>query len=174
MRVGAIALGLGLAIAPALTQAQNVTNIPEHVLPNQTSTPGDFDKTITRADLCHPVPGKKNTWTANTKARRHVTAAVHAQAYRWYGVKPHEGFCQSPEGEGCEVDHLISLELGGTNDISNLWPEPYVGVWNAHMKDKLENKLHTLVCSGKLPLLRAQTEISHDWIGAFRRYVGPG
>src|SRR3954447_22115917 len=28
-----------------------------------------------------------------------------------------------------EVDHLISLEVGGSNSIRNLWPEPYAGRW---------------------------------------------
>jgi hypothetical protein len=40
------------------------------------------------------------------------------------------------------VDHLIPLELGGSNDIANLWPQSYVTVWNAHMKDRLENRLN--------------------------------
>src|SRR6185503_6904821 len=51
-----------------------------------------------------------------------------------------------------EVDHLISLELGGSNAIRNLWPEPYAGRWGARTKDALENELHDLVCSGRLSL----------------------
>ena len=49
-----------------------------------------------------------------------------------------------------EVDHLVSLELGGSNAIGNLWPEPYAGRWGARTKDVLENRLHELVCSGQL------------------------
>ena len=48
-----------------------------------------------------------------------------------------------------EVDHLISLELGGSNAIRNLWPEPYAGRWGARTKDVLENRLHDLVCEGQ-------------------------
>jgi hypothetical protein len=62
-----------------------------------------------------------------------------------------------------EVDHLISLELGGSNDITNLWPEPYAGVSGARAKDKVENSLHADVCAGRLTLQAAQTEIAADW-----------
>ena len=51
-----------------------------------------------------------------------------------------------------EVDHLISLELGGSNAIRNLWPEPYAGRWGARTKDVLENRLHDLVCAQRLSL----------------------
>jgi 5-methylcytosine-specific restriction endonuclease McrA len=37
----------------------------------------------------------------------------------------HTGYCDT--NHGCEVDHLISIELGGSNDQHNLWPEPYQG-----------------------------------------------
>jgi hypothetical protein len=71
-----------------------------------------------------------------------------------------------------EVDHLISLELGGSNAIGNLWPEPYAGVWGARTKDVLENRLHDLVCSGMLSLPKAQHLEATDWVAAYRRFVG--
>ncbi len=50
---------------------------------------------------------------------RHVTAAEKKQIFTEYfgkvpGIKGHY-----------EIDHLISLELGGSNDPKNLWPESY-------------------------------------------------
>jgi hypothetical protein len=69
------------------------------------------------------------------------------------------------------VDHLISLELGGSNSIKNLWPQSYrTQPWNAHVKDTLENELHDEVCSGRLDLKTAQREIAGDWIAAYRKY----
>ena len=44
--------------------------------------------------------------------------------------------------------------------------------WNAHVKDKLEHRLHELVCQGKLDLPTAQHDIAADWIGAYKKYVG--
>ena len=70
-----------------------------------------------------------------------------------------------------EVDHLVSLEIGGSNAITNLWPEPYAGRWGARTKDVLENKLHDLVCSGQLKLKKAQHQEAANWVGAYRRYV---
>ena len=71
-----------------------------------------------------------------------------------------------------EVDHLVSLELGGSNAIANLWPEPYAGRWGARTKDVLENRLHDLVCSGAIRLRYAQRIEARNWVAAYRRYVG--
>lgn len=139
-------------------------------LPRVQVTPGVARVGVSAADLC-PI--------AHTPALRDVGEAEKKQVYRLYGLEPlrngtklnfHVGYCSSKEG--CEVDHLISLELGGANDINNLWPEPYDGTpWNAHIKDKIENKLHTLVCSGDVTLADAQHMISTDWIGAYKKYI---
>jgi 5-methylcytosine-specific restriction endonuclease McrA len=96
---------------------------------------------------------------------RNVPDAVKKQVYEEYGITSHK------PGE-YEVDHLISLELGGSNSIKNLWPQSYSGNWNAHIKDKLENGLHKLVCSDKLDLKTAQREIAMDWIAAYYKYLG--
>ena len=71
-----------------------------------------------------------------------------------------------------EVDHLISLELGGSNDTRNLWPESYYGMWGARVKDALENRLHALVCDGKMSLRDAQLMISTDWIETYKNVIG--
>lgn len=71
-----------------------------------------------------------------------------------------------------EVDHDISLELAGSNDIKNLWPQSYHTMpYNAHVKDVLEDRLHALVCRGDLPLATAQEAIRTDWIAAYQKYV---
>lgn len=72
------------------------------------------------------------------------------------------------------MDHLISLELGGSNSLKNLWPESFITEpWNAHVKDRLENKLHEMICSGEIDIKAAQREISTDWIASYKKYVGP-
>jgi hypothetical protein len=63
-----------------------------------------------------------------------------------------------------EEDHLISLEIGGNpTDPKNLWPEPYTGKFNSHMKDKVEDWLHDQVCTFKMTLEQAQKGISTNW-----------
>lgn len=132
-------------------------------LPDAQLTPGVVRPGVTAAGLC-PI--------AHTPALRNVPDSEKMAVYREYGIKPHEGYCAVDQG--CEVDHLISLELGGANEIGNLWPEPYSGTpWNAHVKDKLENRLHALVCMHKITLEDAQHAIATDWITAYKQYVGP-
>ena len=70
-----------------------------------------------------------------------------------------------------EIDYLIAPGLGGADDIHNLWPQPFTSrTWNAHVKDALEERLHQLVCSGNLDLHTAQSDISSDWIAAYKKY----
>ncbi|HKW85912.1 MAG TPA: hypothetical protein VJM82_02480, partial [Nitrospiraceae bacterium] len=85
--------------------------------------------------------------------------------YALYGAKPKPKVC-------CEIDHLISLELGGSNDLTNLWPEPYSPAPGAHEKDKLENALHKAVCGGKMTLKEAQQKIATDWYAAYKEMQG--
>jgi len=124
-------------------------------LPNPQLTPGDA-LDVTTADIC--VPGYSSKV-------RDVPTSVKNQVYQEYGIASHKPGAY-------EVDHLISLELGGSNSIRNLWPESYTGSWNAHVKDKLENKLHSLVCANQVDLKTAQRAIAGDWIAAYKKYVG--
>jgi hypothetical protein len=123
--------------------------------PDPTLTPGDT-LPVTKADIC--VPGY-------SKKVRNVPSGVKKQAYARYGI------AQRATGE-FEVDHLISLELGGSNSIRNLWPESYMThPWNAHVKDVVENALHKQVCDGTMSLHDAQRAIASDWIAAYRRLL---
>jgi hypothetical protein len=67
-----------------------------------------------------------------------------------------------------ELDHLIPLELGGANDVSNLWPEvsdePGQGFRNS--KDKVENDLKSAVCAHRIAIADAQNAIATNWTTA--------
>jgi hypothetical protein len=123
------------------------------IRPNPQLTPG-ATLAVTTTDVC--VPG----YTAKV---RHVPARVKREVFAEYQVKP--------VPKGYEVDHLISLELGGSNSIRNLWPQSYTGTYNARQKDVLENRLHKLACAGTMTLPEAQHAIATDWIGAYQKYV---
>lgn len=72
-----------------------------------------------------------------------------------------------------ELDHLISLELGGCADcVSNLWPEPYNIPMGARKKDTVENYLHKAVCNGEMTLAEAQYQIATDWTAVYFRVYG--
>ncbi len=128
---------------------------PTPILPDPKLTPGDaFD--VTAQDVCVPGYARKV---------RDVPQELKRQVYAEYGITEHH------PGD-YEVDHLISLELGGSNSIKNLWPESRrTSPWNAYVKDQLEDKLHELVCDGELDLKMAQREIAANWIEAYKKYV---
>lgn len=127
------------------------------IVPDSKLTPGDIIPTATKEVVC--VPGY-------TKTVRNVPESLKKQVFQEYGI--------DPKSDKFEVDHLISLELGGSNDIKNLWPQSYTtDPLNAHSKDKLEDHLHSLVCKGVITLTEAQKEIATDWVFAYKKYF-PG
>jgi len=87
---------------------------------------------------------------------RNGPVSLKREIYAEYGILVHR------PGE-YEIDHLIPLELGGSNRPGNLWPEPYSGATGAHDKDDLEDRLHAAVCSGRISLAAAQREIVAQW-----------
>jgi hypothetical protein len=126
--------------------------------PRTAFTPGEV-RPITLAEVCE---------TEKAEVIAHDIPLDKQQAvFRMYGIA-------SPKPGQYEVDYLITPDLGGTESIRNLWPEPYSARWNARVKDRLEQRLHELVCSGKIDLPTAQHDIATDWIGAYKKYVGGG
>jgi hypothetical protein len=144
----------GRSSSPKPPTHSTYPNIPAADFPRHALTPG-VALSVTRAQIC--ISGYAS-------GARDVSDAEKAAVYARYGV------AWVPYAH--EVDHLISLELGGSNVIPNLWPEPYAGVWGARTKDVLENRLHELVCEGRLALASAQRQEARDWVAAYRRYVG--
>jgi len=101
-----------------------------------------------------PVTQSEVCGTAAAKAVPVVPVSLKRKVFEEYGVTP-------PQPDVYEVDYLITPELGGATDIRNLWPEPYQDtVWNAHVKDQLEDRLHRMVCRGDVDLATAQHDIS--------------
>jgi hypothetical protein len=141
--------------APVHADALGDSALRYPFLPDTERTPGrTLD--VTAADIC--VPGY-------SRKVRNVPAAVKRAVYASYGITHRE------PGE-YEVDHLISLELGGSNSVKNLWPQSYrTHPWNARVKDALENELHRRVCAGTLDLATAQRVIASNWVIGYRRYV---
>ena len=70
-----------------------------------------------------------------------------------------------------ELDHIVPLALGGhPRKLSNLMLQPWEGKRGAKAKDVLEERLHLLVCHGKLDLTDAQVCIAQDWEACAVRY----
>jgi hypothetical protein len=125
-------------------------------LPDGACTPGAIIPTATRAEICA---------SGYARSVRDVTEEEKNQVYAEYGITSHR------TGE-YEVDHLVSLELGGSNDIANLWPEAASPRPGFHEKDQVENYLHDQVCSGAMPLTQAQEQIATNWLAVYEKIPG--
>jgi hypothetical protein len=131
---------------------------PNGVLPDPECSPGDIFPDAIIGRIC--IKGYSSSV-------RHVSESTKREVYEEYGVASHH------RGQ-YEVDHIISLELGGSNDIANLWPEPAEPKPGFHEKDKVENYLHREVCDHKLALATAQDEIVHDWLRVYEQIESQG
>jgi hypothetical protein len=122
-------------------------------LPDSACTPGAIFTNATSQQIC--------TY-GYTRRVRNVPYSEKDQVYAEYGIGYHY------PGE-FEIDHLVPLELGGSNDIANLWPEAASPTPGFHQKDQVENYLHDRVCSGAMSLKDAQTQIATNWIAVNNR-----
>lgn len=124
---------------------------PGVAMPDPHLTPGAVFPTATRSAICT---------RGYSRRVRHVSLAVKREVYRRYGIRFHRP-------GSYEVDHLVALELGGSNNIANLWPEPYAGAHGARTKDGLEDELHARMCARDISLETAQQTIARDWYKAW-------
>lgn len=148
---GVVALGQTVLLAPR-TRSTGCHRTAE---PDRRCSPGAYYTGLTRAVLC--------SGSFRTSSIRNVPESEKYAVERDYGLPAR------PYGRTIEIDHIVPLELGGTNAIANLFPEPGSGTAGYHAKDRLENRLHKLVCTGGVALRAAQRGISSDWITLYRR-----
>ncbi|RXH54602.1 hypothetical protein [Granulicella sibirica] len=140
----------------ALIEPASLPYAKDGPVPNRMLTPGAI-RPVTLWDICKTVDDDLDP---------SVAPALQSAVLREYGIAG-----ASSQGS-YQIDYLVNPQLGGTNDIKNLWPQPYhEGVWNAHAKDELEKHLHEMVCNRTVDLTVAQHEIATDWIAAYKKYL---
>jgi hypothetical protein len=122
-------------------------------LPDSACTPGALLSTGTKDAIC------KSGYASSV---RNVPDSENNQVHAEYGISIH------PDG-AYEVDHLVSLELGGSKEIANLWPEAANPTPGFHQKVQVENYLRDQVCSGAISLSDAQVEIATNWLSVYQR-----
>jgi hypothetical protein len=123
-------------------------------LPNSNLTPGQTRK-VTKDQICSA------DYQASVKP---ISDSARKEAFGRYGLR-------DVDSKSEVLDFLVPVELGGSNDIENLWPQPTRGEWSATQKDALEQKLHEMVCDGSLTLKDAQNAIRKNWVQAYQRYM---
>ena len=126
--------------------------------PDRRCSPGAYSSGLRRTVLCSP--------SFRTGTIRDVPQSEKYAVEREYGLAP------ALYGSTLEIDHIVSLELGGANVIANLYPELADAHPGYHVKDTLENRLHDLVCSGAMTLRAAQTRIASNWQSLYLQVYG--
>jgi hypothetical protein len=139
------ALAACMLALPAIALAQ---------LPDSYATPG----AATRATA-------KQICAADFEAgAKPVASWQRSAALTRYGIRP-ESFTG-------ELDHLVPVALGGSNDPENLWPMQGQGDMTPQAKARLAEKLKAMVCEGKMSLKDAQNAFKKDWTRAYKQYAG--
>jgi 5-methylcytosine-specific restriction endonuclease McrA len=127
-------------------------------LPDRRCSPGAYYARLTKSVIC---------------ARGFHTGAIRdvPQAEK-FAVEREYGMAAAYYGYSIEIDHIVPLELGGSNSIANLFPEPGSGAADYHVKDAAENRAKEWVCEGRLSLAAARRGFAADWESLYRRLFG--
>lgn len=139
-------------VTGTLTGPCHTTGIYPDQLPDPRCTPGSIDPAVTQASIHQTVCVRGYT----TKVR---PPEAQTEAFKFGRAYPAYGVAHSVR---TELDHQVPLELGGSNDAKNLWPEPETSIPNA--KDYVEDAARVAVCSGRMTLASAQIAIAKNWV----------
>jgi hypothetical protein len=128
----------------------------DYAQPDPQLTPGAVDPHVTQTSIRQTIC--RSGYTASV---RNVSEATKKEVMTRYG-RPVSDL------HSVEIDHFVSLEIGGLNDITNLWPQPMP---EARKKDVVETWLKRQVCSGAMKLADAQKAI-YRWPELYRQIEG--
>jgi hypothetical protein len=128
-------------------------------LPVRACTPGSVRSDITQDNIdqtiCNPAWSTQTIRPPKDETDALKTAAMHA-----YGVPP-------SQRAKTELDHDVPLWLGGSDDVTNFWPQvsdiPNANPPYRNTKDDIEGWLHDGVCQRKVTLAAAQWAIAINW-----------
>jgi hypothetical protein len=129
--------------------------------PDRRCSPGAYSSRLTKAVICSSH--------FHTDEIRRLARSTKYRVEREYGL---------PAGlfsRALEIDHVVPLRLGGSNNIANLFPEEYAFADHSPgypAKDRLDKRLRELVCAGRLRLRVAQRRIAADWESLYRQVFG--
>jgi len=83
--------------------------------------------------------------------RRHVSSSMKSAVFRAYGLAPAVRYLYV-------IDHLIPLDIGGSNARANLWPQLAT---EAAAKDREEERLYRALAAGKIMQAAAVESMLH-------------
>lgn len=144
---------------PHVTGAWPSTCLANGAHPDPACTPGSISST-NQTEVC------TSGYSASHRPPEADTSRAKTTAMRAYRIPV-------TQRATTELDHLVPESLGGSNDASNLWPQPSdlpaSGFRNT--KDSVETTIWWAVChprkgSPAVPLADAQQAIARDWTTA--------
>ncbi len=124
------------------TKFENCTS--QHTQPDIACTPGAVFTDILRGDLC------KRGYASTVKA---VSTKIKTATYTAYGIT-------EEEKKNYILDRFVPINLGGTNDQSNIWPQL---TGNSANKNKVESFLFEEMCAGRITVSQSQELVSTKW-----------
>jgi len=128
-------------------------------LPDPECTPGAVNPTVTANILRNPA------WRTRCVRDGATTPAQKHSVYAAYGIRPPNN--NHGRTQTCEIDHLVSIEIGGADTLDNLWPQcgggPTLAKRWFKIKDGVENALAKGIKTDGDEPEQAQRGIAKDW-----------
>ena len=134
-------------------------------LPDPVCTPGAVDTGVTQGNIGTTIC--RSGYADSVRPPESMTEAAKYQSMAAYDAPG--------SASEYEYDHLVPLELGGSSDVRNLWPELDSGSpsqfdstdgFGENAKDGVEDRLNAAVCSGEVALAAAEEAIAANWTTA--------
>ncbi len=139
-----------------------------YLMPDSICTPGSINTEVNQNSLYTTIC-RAGGYTSSVRPPESLTEPVKFELMSAYHT--------DLKASQIELDHLVPLELGGSSDVANLWPEPNTGSpkefnsinpYGYNAKDGVEGRLHDAVCSRQVTLQQAQVAIVDNWTTALR------
>src|SRR4051812_1193877 len=129
-------------------------------LPDPACSPGAVNPTVTLEILT------AKGFTTDCLRDKATSSNKKEQTYQLYKIK--KPTINTGKNMVCELDHIVSLELGGADTLDNIWPQcgPTRVLLNSRFfkqKDLVENFLAEEVEKKRMDLATAQRGIAEDW-----------
>ena len=135
------------------------------MLPDPHLTPGMADQRVSQSNIHDTICKSGYTATVRDVSHAEKSSVLKAYGLTWTDI---QAKVNGKTTSLAEFDHYWSLELGGANDPSNIWPQFYdaapgqSGYFGAREKDVVETYLGHEVCADKITLVEARRQIA-DW-----------
>ena len=161
-----VAASLIAAATLGLTACGAATYSEGSGLPNTKLTPGLINPLVTQSNIRSTIC--VSGWTATVRP-----PATYTNQLKFSQLQSGYNLAGDLNMKHYEEDHIVPLEVGGNpSSPLNLFPQPRNIRLGAYLKDQLENRMHQLVCSGRVTLKIAQSVFLTDWEKGYSKYLG--